>query len=345
MSDLTKIKNAHVFKGRGYTDDSHPDSGSLILMNNGQAFFGGALYQRQNDFSWEKTVEEPEAPKVTVPGLAAYTAGDRVRVLSDIYADTRNIVPVGSEGTVRDVSSHYVNVDIDNHPDSGTWPFLPDEVELLPPIPKFKVGDKIVVQKHQWNIGYGAVSGPVIGAVVNVSTSEGVPSYAVQHANKWGVTTTIWTDRAEADNLVAAPVFKYAVGDRVTVTDYFTQGEPQQGTVVGVTPFYRGEDGGGMHDFPYMVKVDDKTNPTGRPGWATSEKHLSDPAPEPTHTHPEGLYQHPDTPGYKVYVQHEDEPGRYRITYLSDEPTEGRPSVNRDMDDRIVSYYTLVTPA
>lgn len=67
--------------------------------------------------------------------------------------------------------------------------------------------------------------------------------------------------------------------------------------------------------------------------------------PPSTHVHPEGLYQHPDNEEYKVYVQHEPEPCRYRITYLSTETTDGSPFVNRGIIGDVVSFYTLVAPA
>lgn len=89
---------------------------------------------------------------------------------------------------------------------------------------EFKNGDKIVVFPHQWNITYTSVSGPVVGEIIRMSTWEGRAAYCVEHKTSEGKTNSIWTDRAEADNLIAHVGGPFKDGDRVVYTGEETPG-------------------------------------------------------------------------------------------------------------------------
>lgn len=82
---------------------------------------------------------------------------------------------------------------------------------------KFNIGDKIVVQPHQWNIGRWELTKTVTGTVVNIHDGPSAVAYQVEHKNDRGNTVAVWTARSEADNLVA-PAPEIKVGDKVVYT-------------------------------------------------------------------------------------------------------------------------------
>lgn len=115
---VKKIEGACVYKGHGYTDGSHPDDGSLVLLNNGEAFFGGAVYRREG---YPLPEEEPSS---------RFSVGDRVE-FTDWHPDID-----GTFGTVTDVNVdgnpkfYRVRDANDRHPD---WPArLAYEHEISP---------------------------------------------------------------------------------------------------------------------------------------------------------------------------------------------------------------------
>lgn len=117
-----KIKNADVYKGAGYNDDSHPNGGNLVLLNEGMAFFGGATYRRDG-YPLPKEVTKP-AP------TSRFKAGDRVVLKNDGthghgFVDRTGIVLADTFTSDRYGFDIHVNVD-NNGP---AW-FYDREVEF-----------------------------------------------------------------------------------------------------------------------------------------------------------------------------------------------------------------------
>jgi hypothetical protein len=108
-------------------------------------------------------------------------------------------------------------------------------------VTKFNVGDKIVVQPHQWNIERRNVTEAITGTVVAVWDDSHVGTeYQVEHQAPSGRTSQIWTARSEADNLVA-PGPQIKVGDKVVYTGHETaRFHGKTGTVRYIERGYRG---------------------------------------------------------------------------------------------------------
>lgn len=151
--------------------------------------------------------------------MTTFKDGDKVRRIAgwnpSVPTEEFGVVKEGLWGTIT-----HDNVPVrwaDGHL-RGVFPRnieLVQEDTVTSPEPKFNVGDLIVVEKHQWNIDYDRVDGPVTGKVVGTIRGQ-VPSYLVEHTDKYGKVIRIYTARNEADNLRRAP--KFNVGDRVVYT-------------------------------------------------------------------------------------------------------------------------------
>lgn len=264
----------------GTTDGSHPASGALVLMDEGEAFFGGAVYRREG---YPLPKEEP---------LAQWER--------ELLAG-------------------------------------PEKIKE----PRFKVGDKIIVKKDQWNIDYNLVDGPVVGEITRVHEGLDGFSYSVQHKTVRGRTLEIWTAEAAEPYLKPAPTSRFKAGDRVVLRNDDNPGHrhlfhDRTGTVLADTFTSDG--------YGYDIHVD--VNNSG-PAWFYDSEVDFLPTPPPvTHHHPEGLYALQSDADFLVYVQHEDETDRYTITYLTGPRDErGIPDVNKRMSDGVFAAYTLVTAA
>jgi hypothetical protein len=276
-----KIKNAVVYKD--YDDNSHPNGGNLVLMNDGKAWFGGKKYVRDG---YPLPEEEPLAQ----------------------------------------------------------W-----EQELLatqnkPAEPRFKVGDKIIVKKDQWNIEYNLVDGPVVGEITSINPASPVfglsgANYLVRHETVKDGTLSIWTDRAAEPFLKPAPTSRFKAGDRVVLRGRTHAFDGQIGTVHEDTFIDE------RRNYDVAVTPDSVTD--GFPVWFHDSEVDFEPTPPPvTHRYPEGLYKRTTDTSIRVYIQHEERTDLYAITYLTGGRDEqGIPAVSQGMSANVVAAYTLVTAA
>lgn len=191
-------------------------------------------------------------------------------------------------------------------------------------ISEFSVGDRVTINEN-----FGLRS-PVIGKTGTVTRIGG--GFLVVEFSDYPTRSVL---PSEADLATSAPAPQFSVGDRVVyIAPEFYQGYPghqlakrPDGTAGTVTEVFDSE----------AVRVAwDNAAPMSA---ATAFL-----APIP-HAYPEGIYrvEHYGSEA-RMFVQHEETPGRYRTTYL-DSPDPDRPSVNRDMTDSTVAVYTLVSPA
>lgn len=275
-----EIERARVYKGADYTDNSHPKWGNLVLLNDGQAIFGGKKYVREDTLP----KEEPRAE----------------------------------------------------------WGQELLAAQNKPAEPRFKVGDKIIVKKDQWNIPYGQVDGPVVGEITRVSPGGSYTlgaAYYVEHKTSTGKTLAIYTDRAAEPYLKPAPTSRFKAGDRVVLSGRTHAFDGQIGTVHEDTFIDE------RRNYDVAVTPDSVTD--GFPVWFYDREVDFAPTPPPvTHRYPEGLYKGTSRSSRRVYIQHEDETDRYTITYLTgDRDEQGVPAVNQRMSANIVASYTLVTAA
>lgn len=211
--------------------------------------------------------------------------------------------------------------------------------------PRFKVGDKIVVKKNQWNIDYNLGDGPVVGEVTRVLPADGIgrtsSSYLVKHETTKDGVLSIWTATSAEPYLKPAPTSRFKAGDRVVLKNDDNPGHrhtfhDRTGTVLADTFTSDG--------YGYDIHVD--VDNSG-PAWFYDSEVAFAPTPPPiTHRYPEGLYEATSDASFRVYVQHEDETDRYTITYLTGTRDEqGLPAVNKRMSANVVASYTLVTAA
>jgi hypothetical protein len=133
-----EIERARVYKGADYTDNSHPKWGNLVLLNDGQAIFGGKKYVREDTLPKEEPRAEWEQELLAAqdkPGKPRFKAGDRVVLSGRTHAFG------GQGGTVHEdtFSEERLNYDVAVTPDSVTdgfpvW-FYDSEVDFEPTPP------------------------------------------------------------------------------------------------------------------------------------------------------------------------------------------------------------------
>jgi hypothetical protein len=192
---VTTIKKINLYPDGN--DGSHPTSGNLVLLADGEAFFGGAVYRRNG---YPLSEEEPLAPweqellagPSPVPTKPRFKVGDKIVVKTDQWNINYTSVSGPVVGEVTRVSGHdgqhayQVEHKIDNGVTNLIYTDYKAEPFLKPaPTSRFKTGDRVLLSGTQHV--YGGRTGTVTestftgerhGFDVNVAT-DGPEGYAV----------------------------------------------------------------------------------------------------------------------------------------------------------------------
>lgn len=207
-------------------------------------------------------------------------------------------------------------------------------LEPTPATDEYPVGTRVLLKASSTALvtahAYVGKFGTVIADPDNLNADEAYAHFVQPDGVEYGV--WFYADEVE----LAAPAARlsdYTADDRVRVTsDVFPDDDApvgSLGTVVNVSSF--------------VNVVIDGYDPEYSLPFKPSEIEPYDlPAPR-VYKYPEGLYKSPYTEA-RVFIKHEDGPQGYEITYL-DVANAGVPVVNRNMNENVVSYYTLVASA
>jgi len=194
-------------------DGTHPAIGNFVLMQDGAAMYGGALYYRDGYAPQSavkpEPVEEPEqAERLPVGTRVVIKRAEGSDLANDHIGKTGVLVGRDHLGSFYD---YFVNRDDDPEGTKYPLPVYADEVEVVEPEPPFKVGDTVRVTADTYDIHPTGVLGKVV-----LAYNYGSFPIDVEFANEKGVYYPYSLDEIEAYTETEQPAL--AVGDRVVYT-------------------------------------------------------------------------------------------------------------------------------